>query len=88
MARQVICVARRGDHCPPHLRIAAIGGDGWWVGEAEAIATLRHDLNAYFLETPKGTEYLVVRRHEGRDYLTTETDGLLPADLLALPSCP
>jgi hypothetical protein len=45
-------------------------------------------MNAFYLETEEGTTFLVVRIHEGREYLTTEADGIVPASLLALPECP
>lgn len=88
MPQRVTCIGKRGDHLDPHQRISQIGGDGWTVSEQEAIAALKADLNAYYLETAQGTAYFVVRIHEGREYLTTEADGIVPASLLALPECP
>jgi Protein of unknown function (DUF3892) len=86
-ARRVTSVTRRDDRLPPHARISHIGGAGWQVEEVEAIAILKANMNAFFLETAGGTEYLVLRSHRGREYLTTEYDGLVPQTLLLLPAC-
>jgi hypothetical protein len=87
MAQQVTCTNKRGDHFDPHERISHIGGSDWKLDEAAAIDRVKVDLNAYYVETSEGTAYLIVRRHDGRDYLTTEPDGLIPDNLLALPEC-
>lgn len=88
MARQVTCARKLDPRLGPQERISQIGGVGWSLPVAEAIAILNRDLNAFYLETEAGTEYLVVRLHSGREYLTTEADGIVPDSLLALPECP
>ena len=88
MPRQVTCVRRHGEHLSPHQRISHLGGDGWIVAEDRAIATVNADLNAFYLETDTGTEYLVTRIHQGREYLTIESEESHPITLLALPECP
>ena len=87
MPRQVTCVRKRGEHLAAHERISHLGGDGWVVAEDRAIATVNSDLNAFYLETATGTEYLVVRIHQGREYLTIESEQLVPASLLSLRDC-
>ncbi len=87
MAQQVTCINKRGDHYDPHQRIAGIGGSDWRLEEAAAIDRVKADLNAFYVETPDGTAFLVLRTHQGRDYLTTEADGIVPDNLLALPEC-
>jgi hypothetical protein len=87
MARRVTCITKRGKHYEPHERISEIGGIGWRVSEAEAIANVKADLNAYYVEALDGTAYLVVRQHAGREYLTTELCGVVPNDLLTLAEC-
>jgi Protein of unknown function (DUF3892) len=87
MAQQVTCITKRGDHHDPHQRISHIGGDGWRVPETAAIAMVKADLNAFYVETPEGTAFLVLRQHDGREYLTTEADGIVPDNLLTLPEC-
>lgn len=87
MAQRVTCIEKRGDQYDPYERIAAIGGAGWSAEEDEAIATVKRDLNAYYVETAAGTVYLVVRIHLCREYLTTEANGVVPDELLALPEC-
>jgi hypothetical protein len=88
MAQQVTCINKRGDHYDPHERIRRIGGSDWRLDEAAAIDRVKGDFNAYYVETPEGTAYLIVRQHQGREYLTTEADGIVPNNLLALPECP
>lgn len=88
MPRQVTCVRTRGERLPPHQRISHLGGAGWTASEESAIALLHEDLNAFYLETSAGTVYLVLRLEADREYLTTESDGLDPTTLLALPECP
>jgi hypothetical protein len=88
MARQVTCVRRRGAHLLPHERISHLGGEGWTVSEQDAITLLHEDLNAFYVETAAGTVYLVLRIEGGREYVTTEDDGLVIASLLMLPECP
>jgi Protein of unknown function (DUF3892) len=85
--RRVTCVTRRDDHLPPHRRISHLGGGDWQLEEDEAIAMVKLNMNAFFLETDGGTEYLVLRSHQGREYLTTEGDGLVPHSLISLPGC-
>jgi hypothetical protein len=80
-------VSLRGGRLQPHERISQIGGAGWRVGEEEAIAALKIDMNAFYIETDEGTAYLIVRIHEGREYLTTEADGNETKQLLSLPEC-
>jgi hypothetical protein len=77
MAQRVTCISKRGNHYDPHERIARIGGSGWKLDEPAAIDRVKADLNAYSVETPEGTVFLIVRRHNGRNYLTTFADGTL-----------
>jgi hypothetical protein len=77
MAQQVTCISKRGNHYDPHERIARIGGSGWKLDGAAAIDRVKADLNAYSVETPEGTVFLIVRQDDGRGYLTTESDGTL-----------
>jgi hypothetical protein len=87
MPQRVTCIGKRGECLDPHRRISQIGGVGWSISERGAIAILKRDLNAFYLETLEGTVFLVVRIDDGREYLTTEADGIVPASLLALPEC-
>lgn len=88
MPRRVTFTVKRGRDLDPHERVSGIGGDGWQASEEEAIATLKADLNAYYLETLDGTAYLIVGLHRGREYLTIEADGIVPRGLLELPDGP
>lgn len=88
MGKQVTFIRMREGEHQAHKRIADFGGSDWRLSEEEAIAALKADMNAFYLETDEGTAYLVVRIDDGREYLTTEADGIVPASLLALPECP
>jgi hypothetical protein len=88
LPRQVTCVRKRGAHLAPHERISHIGSRGWIASEERAIAILEEDVNAFCLETAAGVVYLVVRIHDGRKYLTIDSEEPVPASLLSLSHCP
>jgi Protein of unknown function (DUF3892) len=71
----------------PHERISHIGGSGWKVTQAEGIANVKADPTAYYVTSAAGSVYLIVRQHNGNDYLTTEADGSTQNNLLSLPEC-
>jgi hypothetical protein len=88
MAKQVTCINKRGDHYDPHERISHIGGSGWKVTQSQGIADVKADASAYYVASSAGSVYLIVRQHNGNDYLTTEADGATQNNLLALDECP
>lgn len=51
------------------------------------IANIKADPTAYYVSSAAGTAYLIVRQHNGNDYLTTEADGSTQNNLLSLPEC-
>jgi hypothetical protein len=89
---QVGCINKT--HRPePHERIRAIGGLAggarWKLREEEAIQEIRRERYTFYVERPPGVRVnVIIASHLGRDYLTTEADGLQPDNLLALPECP
>jgi hypothetical protein len=87
MSQQVTCINKRGDHYDPHERISHIGGSWGKVSQREGIENVTADPTAYYVSVGGATAYLVVRRHNGNDYLTTRADGLTQNNLLALPEC-
>jgi hypothetical protein len=87
MSKQVTCINKRGDHYKPHERINHIGGGGWKVTQAEGIADVKADSTACYVSSTAGSVYLIVRQHNGNDYLTTEADGATQNNLLSLPEC-
>jgi hypothetical protein len=65
---------------PKRLLIHAASGDN--VGGVQAT-----DPTAYYVSSAAGSVYLIVRQHNGNDYLTTEADGSAQNNLLSLPEC-
>ena len=87
MSQQVTCINKRGDHYDPHERISHIGGNWGKVTQAEGIANVKSDSSAYYVSVGGSSAYLIVRQHNGNDYLTTEADGSTQDNLLALGEC-
>jgi hypothetical protein len=85
--REVTCIGRRPDYYNPHQRIEALGGDGWYRSEDDAIADIESGAGSYYVSAGGRTVRVVVARHAGRKYLKTEADGYAPDNLLALPEC-
>jgi hypothetical protein len=70
-----------------HVRIQAVGGSWGKDSEEAAIANVNRDPNAYEVTEQGKTVKVIVRKHDGRDYLKTENDRFLPDNLLSLPEC-
>jgi hypothetical protein len=87
-----MCINKRGGHLNPHERIQSIGGvvNGvrWKRSEADAIQDVKNDPRAYFTHANGKSAWVVVAKHNGREYLKTESDGYSPDNLLSLPECP
>lgn len=92
MSKQVTCITKRPGHYDPHVRIQAIGGvqSGyrWKDSEETAIANVKRDPSSYYVSAGGRSVWVVVARHNGREYLKTEPDGYSPDNLLSLPECP
>ena len=86
-ARQITCITKLPNHQDRHRRIQAVGGSGWRDPEETAIANVKRDSHAYYVSEQGKSVWVVVRKHDGRDYLKTETDHFLPDNLLSLPEC-
>ncbi|MGH6889411.1 MAG: DUF3892 domain-containing protein [Rhizomicrobium sp.] len=90
--KQVMCINKRGSHYDPHERIQAIGGVHggyrWKDTEDEAIANVKRDSTSYYVSVNGRTVWVVVAKHNGREYLKTESDDYRPDNLLALDECP
>lgn len=87
MSQQVTCINKRGDHYDPHERISHIGGSWGKITQAEGIDHVKADSSAYYVSVGGSSVYLIVRQHNGNDYLTTEADGSAQNNLLALAEC-
>jgi hypothetical protein len=53
-----------------------------------AIANVKRDSTSYYVSAGGRTVWVVVAKHNGREYLKTQADGYSPDNLLSLPECP
>lgn len=92
MSRQISCITKLPNHEDRHRRIQAVGGSdgntGWKDSEETAIANVKRDAHAYYVSEQGKSVWVIVKKHDGRDYLKTENDRFLPDNLLSLPECP
>lgn len=86
-ARQITCITKLPNHEDRHRRIQAVGGTGFKDSEETAIANVRRDSQYYYVSEQGKSVWVKIARHDGRDYLKTETDHFLPDNLLSLPEC-
>jgi Protein of unknown function (DUF3892) len=87
MRYQVTCVKRRVGARQPYDQIEGLGSSRWFDAEAQIIREIESRTNSYYLALGTGAVELVVAMHDGRKYLTTNVDGLVPKSLLGLPDC-
>ena len=92
MSLQIRCINKRGSHYDQHERIQAVGGveggSRWKHTEEVAIANLKRDPRSYYVGVGGRTVWVVIAKHNGREYLKTQADGYVPDNLLSLPECP
>jgi hypothetical protein len=86
-ARHITCITKLPSHQDRHRRIQAVGGNGFKDSEDAAIANVKRDAQSYFVSEQGKSVWVKVSKHEGRDYLKTQTDHFLPDNLLSLPEC-
>jgi hypothetical protein len=87
MARQIKCITKLPNHQDRHRRIQAVGGDGFYDPEETAIANVKRDPNYYWVTEQGKSVWVIVKTHDGRNYLKTQNDNFLPDNLLSLPEC-
>ncbi|TMJ49491.1 MAG: DUF3892 domain-containing protein [Alphaproteobacteria bacterium] len=85
--RQITCITKLPNHEDRHRRIQAVGGTGFKDSEETAIANVRRDPQYYYVSEQGKSVWVKIAKHDGRDYLKTETDHFLPDNLLSLPEC-
>jgi hypothetical protein len=92
MSKQIACITKLPNHQDRHRRIQAVGGGSgiarWKDTEEAAIANVKRDPQAYYVSEQGKSVWVIVKKHDGRDYLKTRTDNFLPDNLLSLPECP
>jgi hypothetical protein len=86
-ARQITCIIKLPSHQDRHRRIQAVGGSGFKDSEETAIANVKRDPNYYYVSEQGKSVWVIVRQHDGRDYLKTQNDRFLPDNLLNLADC-
>jgi hypothetical protein len=91
MAKQITCITKHPTHEDRHRRIQAVGGGGalypWKDTEDAAIANVKGDPDYYSVMEDGKSVRVIVKKHDGRDYLKTENDRFLPDNLLSLQDC-
>ncbi|BBB96611.1 MULTISPECIES: DUF3892 domain-containing protein [Bradyrhizobium] len=87
MTRRITCITKLPNHQDRHRRIQAVGGSAWRDSEETAIANVKRDKSAYDVTEQGKTVKVIVKKHDGREYLKTENDHFLPDNLLSLPDC-
>jgi Protein of unknown function (DUF3892) len=87
MSQQVTCINKSPYHSDPHTRITHIGGSWGKVTQAEGIANVEADPEAYYVAGGPDSVWVTLGVHNGHKYLTTEADGATQNNLLALPEC-
>ena len=89
--RRIMCINKLPNHQDRHRRIQAVGGfEGarWKDTEDVAIANVKRDPRSYTVSEQGKTVWVIVRTHDGREYLKTENDRFLPDNLLSIAECP
>ena len=87
MTRRITGITKLPSHQDRHRRIQAVGGSAWRDSEETAIANVKRDKSAYDVTEQGKTVKVIVKKHDGREYLKTENDHFLPDNLLSLPDC-
>jgi Protein of unknown function (DUF3892) len=86
-ARQIMCITKLPSHQERHRRIQAVGGSGFKDSDEAAIANVKRDPQYYYVSEQGKSVWVIVRQHDGRDYLKTQNDRFLPDNLLSLTDC-
>jgi hypothetical protein len=87
MTRRITCITKLPNHQVSLRLIQAVGGSAWGDSEETAIANVKRDKSAYDVTEQGKTVKVIVKKHDGREYLKTENDHFLPDNLLSLPDC-
>ena len=87
---QVTC--HKPDNADADRRLQGLGGTsggGWYRTIDALIQIIESETNRFWTVDQKGNSvWIEVHKRNGRKYLKTQTDGLEPNNLLALPRCP
>lgn len=89
---RIQCINKR-DRQSPHERISDVGGVGadgrrWTLTEDQAITGIKDGTYSFYVNVDNKRVDVIVAVHEGREYLKTKADGVIPNNLLSLSECP
>lgn len=89
---QIKCI-NKADRFDPNRRITNVGGISnngtrWKFSEDDAIKYIENGQYSFYVTAAGRTVQVIVAVHNGRKYLKTEADGIIPDNLLSLPECP
>jgi hypothetical protein len=90
---EIKCI-NKTNRTDPHERISYVGGvnaDGtrWKMAEDAAITSVENGTYKFWTQGGgKSVWVIVAKSAAGHKYLKTESDGVHPNNLLALPECP
>ncbi|ESX49397.1 DUF3892 domain-containing protein [Mesorhizobium sp. C416B] len=86
---QVNC--HKPDNNDPDRRLQGLGGKGdtQWYRTIDQLITLIEGGDKFWtVDTAGNSVWINVHTRNGRKYLKTDSDGVEPNNLLALPHCP
>lgn len=63
------------------------GGDGWYRTVDQMISLIKSGDRFWTTDTKGQSVWVMISSRNGREYIKTESDGLEPNNLLALPHC-
>lgn len=91
MDLQISCI-NKTNRQDPHDRIHSVGGENsggrWKKSQITVIAEIEGKVNTFYTLVKGVRAKVIVAIHNGNKYIKTESDGLQPNNLLALPECP
>lgn len=85
---QVTC--HTPDNADKDRRLQGVGGpvgDGWYRTVDQMIAHIEGGDRFWTVDQQGNSVWLMVSSRNGRKYIKTESDGVEPNNLLALPHC-
>ncbi|MFK3778249.1 DUF3892 domain-containing protein [Agrobacterium sp. NPDC089420] len=85
---QVTC--HTPDNSDPDRRLQGLGGpdgNGWYRSIDTLISLIKQGEKFWSVDQKGNSVWIIVANRNGREYLRTESDGIEPNNLLALPVC-
>jgi hypothetical protein len=87
MSQLITCITK-DEPKNPYERITHVGGNGFYIPQAQAIRDIEVDPKAYYVSVAGNSVWVVVAvSRYGNKYIKTQNDGDEPNNLLSLPQC-